>query len=126
MAENGKKILVVDDEPLVAETLIMAFEKAGFRCLAASDGSEAISATEEWRPDLILLDIMLPKINGYKVCRRLKSDERFKEIPIIIVSARTQEKDVVLGLESGADEYVTKPFEMKELVELVRRYLETT
>ena len=122
MAEK-KKILIVDDEPFIVETVKFSLEQAGYECLTAYDGIEAVKVTRGQMPDLILLDIMLPKMNGYKVCRLLKFDENFKHIPIIMLTARTQEKDRAIGMETGADEYMTKPFEMDDLIGMVERYL---
>jgi DNA-binding response OmpR family regulator len=121
--EPKKKILIVDDEVFIVETVKFALEHAGYECLVAGDGIEAIRLTRENNPDLILLDIMLPKLNGFKVCRLLKFDEKFKHIAIIMMTARTQEKDVALGLETGADEYMTKPFEIDAMLRLVRKHL---
>lgn len=124
MTERRKKILIVDDESFIVETVKFALEHAGYECLVAYDGIEAVKMTREHEPDLILLDIMLPKLNGFKVCRLLKFDEKYKHIVIIMMTARTQEKDRTLGLETGADEYMTKPFEIDNMLRLVRKYLE--
>ncbi len=114
------KILIVDDEPFIVETIKFSLEHLGFECLTAFDGLEAIKVAREEMPDLILLDIMLPKMNGYKVCRLLKFDEKFKHIPIIMLTAK---KDKTLGMETGADEYVTKPFDIDNVVSLIKKYL---
>jgi DNA-binding response OmpR family regulator len=82
-----------------------------------------LSQARKEKPDLIILDLMLPKLDGYKVCRLLKFDERYKHIPILMLTAKTQEKDKILGKETGADEYITKPFEMDYLMEKVKSYL---
>ncbi|MHB8836174.1 MAG: response regulator transcription factor [Candidatus Methylomirabilia bacterium] len=121
--ERKKKVLIVDDEVFIVETVKFALEHAGYECVAAYDGIEAVRLTREAGPDLILLDIMLPKLNGFKVCRLLKFDERFKHIPVIMMTARTQEKDRTLGKETGADEYMTKPFEIDEMLRLVKKHL---
>ena len=120
---DKKRILIVDDERDIADTIQFQLEFEGFECLAAYDGEEALSKAKNENPDLIILDIMLPKINGYKIARLLKFDESYKQIPIIMLTARTQEKDIKLGEETGADEYVTKPFDMDMLVALVKKYL---
>ncbi len=120
----AKKILIVDDEPLMVETINFSLTHEGFTCLVAYDGIEAIKKAREEDPDLIILDIMLPKMNGYKVCRLLKFDERYKHIPVIMLTARTQQKDREMGLETGADEYITKPFDMDKLIKLINHYLE--
>lgn len=118
-----KKVLIVDDEPDIVESLKFALELEGIECIVAHAGEEALVKAKNAMPDLILLDVMLPQINGYKVSRLLKFDQAYKQIPIIMLTARAQEKDREVGIETGADEYVTKPFAMGELVELVKRYI---
>jgi len=120
---DKKRILIVDDEQDIAETIQFRLELEGLDCLVAYDGEEALLKAKRENPDLILLDIMLPKINGYKIARLLKFDESYKHIPIIMLTARTQKTDIELGEETGADEYVTKPFDMDMLVALVKKYL---
>ena len=120
---NPKKILVVDDEVDLVETVRFPLEIEGFNVLVAYNGEEALNQARKENPDLILLDLMLPKLDGYKVCRLLKFDERYKHIPILMLTAKTQEKDKVLGMETGADEYITKPFEMDYLLKKVKEYL---
>jgi DNA-binding response OmpR family regulator len=119
----NKKLLIVDDEHDIVETLKFILESEGFDCLVAYDGEEALSLAKSESPDLIVLDVMLPKINGYKVCRLLKFDAKYKHIPILMVTARTQEEDKIIGEETGADEYVTKPFDIERLTSLVHKYL---
>jgi DNA-binding response OmpR family regulator len=123
MAEK-KRVLIVDDEPDIVESLKFNLELEGFDCLVAYDGEQALLKAKENNPDLILLDIMLPKMNGYKVSRLLKFDNNYKHIPIIMLTARTQKSDIKLGEETGAEEYVTKPFDMDELIGLVKKYLD--
>ena len=120
---SKKKILLVDDEVDLVETVRFPLEMQGFTVLVSQDGEDALKKAREEKPDLILLDLMLPKLDGYKVCRLLKFDERYKHIPILMLTARTQEKDKILGRETGADEYITKPFEMNELMEKVQSYV---
>ena len=120
---NPKKILVVDDEVDLVKTIQFSLEVEGYTVLVSNDGEDALSQARKESPDLILLDIMLPKLDGYKVCRLLKFDERYKHIPILMMTAKTQEKDKVLGMETGADEYITKPFDMDELMEKIKEYL---
>jgi len=117
------KILVVDDEADLVETIQFALELEGYNVLVASNGEEGLNIARQEKPDIILLDLMLPKLDGYKVCRLLKFDERYKSIPILMLTAKTQEKDKILGKETGADEYVTKPFDMDELMAKVKSYL---
>jgi DNA-binding response OmpR family regulator len=118
-----KKILVVDDEVDLVETLRFPLEMEGFDVLVSYNGEDALNKARKENPDLILLDLMLPKLDGYKVCRLLKFDERYKHIPILMLTAKTQQKDKLLGQETGADEYITKPFEIDELMKKIKTYL---
>jgi len=120
---SPKRILIVDDEPDLVETLRFPLEMEGYQVLVADNGEMGLNLARKERPDLIILDLMLPKLDGYKVCRLLKFDERFKEIPVLMVTAKTQEKDRLLGKETGADEYITKPFDIEQLLEKVKAYL---
>jgi two-component system alkaline phosphatase synthesis response regulator PhoP len=120
---SPKKILVVDDEVDLVETVRFPLEMEGFDVLVSYNGEDALNQARKENPDLIILDLMLPKLDGYKVCRLLKFDERYKHIPILMLTAKTQEKDKTLGMETGADEYITKPFEMDYLMEKVKVYL---
>jgi len=119
-----KKILVVDDEADLVETVRFPLELEGFNVLVSYNGEDALNQARKENPDLILLDLMLPKLDGYKVCRLLKFDERYKHIPILMLTAKTQEKDKLLGKETGADEYITKPFDIDELMKRVKAYLQ--
>jgi two-component system, OmpR family, response regulator RegX3 len=119
MAE-GPLILVVDDEQSYRDALRVALEREGFRVEVAADGAEAIERFDAGRPQLVLLDVMLPRISGVDVCRELRTRS---QVPIIMVTARTAEIDAVVGLEVGADDYVTKPFRLRELVARVRAAL---
>jgi DNA-binding response OmpR family regulator len=120
---SKKRILVVDDEVDLVETVRFSLELEGYDVLIAYNGEEALNQARKENPDLILLDLMLPKLDGYKVCRLLKFDERYKHIPILMLTAKIQEKDKVTGMETGANEYITKPFEMDELMKKVKGYL---
>jgi two-component system response regulator RegX3 len=113
-------VLVVEDEPSFAEALTIGLEREGFRVTIAVDGAAALAQFDEIAPDLVLLDLMLPRISGLDVCReiRLKS-----QVPIIMVTAKTSEVDTVVGLEVGADDYVTKPYRLRELVARMRAVL---
>jgi two-component system alkaline phosphatase synthesis response regulator PhoP len=117
------KILIVDDEPDLVETIRFSLELEGYNVLVATNGEEGLNLARQEKPDLILLDLMLPKLDGYKVCRLLKFDERYKHIPILMLTAKTQEKDKILGKETGANEYITKPFDMDELMAKIKSYL---
>ncbi|MBS3917458.1 MAG: response regulator [Deltaproteobacteria bacterium] len=120
---SKKRIMVVDDEVDLVETVRFSFELEGYDVLVAYNGEEALNQARKENPDLILLDLMLPKLDGYKVCRLLKFDERYKHIPILMLTAKIQEKDKVTGMETGANEYITKPFDMDELMKKVKNYL---
>jgi len=115
------RVLVVDDEPDLVRVLEFGLKASGYTVEVASDGQEGLKKAREIKPDVILLDLMLPKLDGYKVCRLLKFDDRFKHIPIIILSARTQEGDQTLALEMGANRFVTKPYDFSEIL----GYIET-
>ncbi|MCT6893295.1 MAG: response regulator YycF [Bombilactobacillus mellifer] len=116
----AKKILVVDDEKPITDIIKFNLNKEGFDVITAFDGEEALTKTEEESPDLILLDLMLPKIDGLEVARQIRKS---KNTPIIIISAKDDEIDKILGLEMGADDYVTKPFSNRELVARVKANL---
>jgi len=120
---NPKKILIVDDEVDLVETIRFPLEMEGYHILVSYNGEDALNQARKENPDLILLDLMLPKLDGYKVCRLLKFDDRYKHIPILMLTAKTQEKDKTLGMETGANEYITKPFEMDDLLKKVKAYL---
>jgi class 3 adenylate cyclase/CheY-like chemotaxis protein len=116
-------ILVVDDNPDNREILEAGLGSQGYATVSAVDGEEALQAAREHLPDLILLDVMMPKLDGFEVCRRLKADSNLPFMPIILVTAKVSLSDVVLGLEAGADEYLTKPLEQAALVARVRSIL---
>lgn len=120
---NPRKILVVDDEVDLVKTIQFSLELEGYKVLVSYNGEDALNQARKENPDLIILDLMLPKLDGYKVCRLLKFDEKYKHIPIMMLTAKTQEKDKVLGIETGADEYITKPFDMDVLMEKIKAYL---
>lgn len=117
------KILVVEDEDAIRGMLMMVLEQAGFAPIAAADAEEAQRVLDDNLPDLILLDWMLPGISGVEWARRLKKDQTYRELPIILLTARGEEEDKVKGLEIGADDYMTKPFSPKELIARVRAVL---
>ncbi|TGY88113.1 phosphate regulon transcriptional regulatory protein PhoB [Marinicauda algicola] len=116
-------VLVVEDEDALAELLQYNLKKEGFRVSLAADGEEAIMLVEERQPDVILLDWMLPKVSGIEVCRRLRGRQETRNIPIIMLTARGEEADRIRGLDTGADDYIVKPFLMKELFARVRAVL---
>jgi DNA-binding response OmpR family regulator len=114
------KILIVDDEPLIVESLIYSLEREGFQVKGIGDGSLVLDTVREYQPDLIVLDILLPGLNGIEVCKRLRAEST---IPIIMLTARGDELDRVLGLEVGADDYLPKPFSFRELLARIRAIL---
>jgi DNA-binding response OmpR family regulator len=117
---TAKTVLVVDDEPTLVATLRYNLEREGYRVLTAADGEAALAAARTERPDLVVLDLMLPVMDGLEVCRVLRNEMR---APILMLTARSEEVDKVVGLELGADDYVTKPFGMRELLARVRALL---
>jgi phosphate regulon transcriptional regulator PhoB len=114
------RVLVVEDERDVAELIRYNLTREGYDVVVAGSGGDAIKQAREVQPDLVLLDIMVPQVNGWEVCRRLKQDAETRAIPVIMVTGRVEEGDKVLGFEMGADDYVTKPFSPRELVARVR------
>jgi len=116
----ARTILVVDDEPTLRETLAEALDADGFRVVTAADGREALLRFREHRPDLIVLDLMLPELSGVEVCRIVRQESG---VPILMLTAKSSEIDKVLGLELGADDYVTKPFSLRELSARIRALL---
>ena len=118
-----KKILIVDDEQDIVESLKFVLEIANYSCYCAYNGEDGLRLAKEIVPDLIILDVMMPKINGYKISRLLKYDNKYKDIPIIMVTARSQLEDKMIGEETGVNEYITKPFELDAIVKKVEEYL---
>ena len=119
----AKRILIVDDEVQLVEMVKMRLEAAGYEVISAYDGREGFDKAKKDKPDLIILDLMLPKMDGYKVCGLLKNDARYNKIPIIMFTARVQEEDMRLGKDLGAEEYVTKPFDPKTLLLKIKKLL---
>ncbi len=119
----AQKILVVDDEAVLVETIAYNLEQSGYQVVTVADGSSALEAAHSESPDLIILDIMLPGIDGLEVCRQLRREHQTATIPIIMLTAKGDEIDKVVGLEVGADDYVTKPFGRRELLARVRALL---
>lgn len=120
---NKKRILLVEDEAPIRDMLRFALERAGYEILEAADVRSARILIADYRPDLILLDWMLPGISGIDYAHRLKQEELTQEIPIIMLTARAEEEDKILGLESGADDYITKPFSTRELLARIKAVL---
>ena len=118
-----KKIRIIDDEQDIVETLQFTLEAEGYDCSVAFDGEAGLNLAKEIHPDLIILDVMMPKINGYKISRLLKYDNAYKDIPILMITARSQNEDKAIGEETGADEYITKPFELDYVLNKVKEYI---
>lgn len=117
------KILVVDDEPDILQLTTLRLQAGGFQVVTASAGPEALDKARREKPDLIVLDLMLPGLNGYEICTMLKQDTRYQEIPIILFTAKAQEKDEKLGMECGANAYLRKPFKGEELEQKIQSLL---
>jgi len=121
---SEQKIMVVDDEPHLVRSLTFILEKAGYNVSSASNGEEALSKIQQSKPDLVFLDVMMPKKNGYAVCEEIKKSPELKDIYVIILTAKGQETDRSQGLKAGADEFITKPFSPLEIVARVKKILE--
>lgn len=120
MENNKTRILIVDDDVHIAELIALYMEKEGYETMEAHDGNSAIEMCKSFQPNMVLLDIMLPDVDGYQVCRQIR---QIGDVPIIMLTAKAETFDKVLGLEMGADDYVVKPFESKELVARVKAVL---
>ena len=119
----AKKILIIEDYANIVEILTMRLEAMGFIVLSASDGQEGLKMAREQQPDLIILDVLLPKMSGFKVSRLLKFDKRFSDIPIIMLTSRETKRHEQIGLETGVDEYVYKSDQKGTLLKLINKYL---
>jgi two-component system phosphate regulon response regulator PhoB len=119
----GQQILVVEDEEDILELVSFNLRKEGYRVRGVASGEAALQEARQFMPELIILDLMLPGANGFDVCKSLKSDQRTKAIPVIMLTARSEEVDIVTGLELGADDYLTKPFSPRVLIARVRAIL---
>lgn len=126
MSADKPSVLVVEDEPAQREVLIYNLEAEGYDVSKAVNGEEALLMVREEMPDLVLLDWMLPNVSGIEICRRLKSRSETRNVPVIMLSARSEEVDRVRGLENGADDYVVKPYSVAELMARVRNHLRRT
>ena len=119
----GKSILVVDDSPTDMRLITQALNGKGYRIITASDGEEALQTAQNEHPDLILLDVVLPKKNGFQVCRQLKTAPATQDISIILVTSKSQDSDRFWGLKQGADGYLTKPFDDSELLTTIAQFV---
>ena len=118
-----KRILIVEDEADLVKAIELRLTEEGFDVITSLDGEDALKKARRENPDLLILDLMLPKIDGYKVCRLLKFDQKYKNVPVIMLTARVEERDRNLGMEMGADEYITKPFEWNDLLAKILNFL---
>jgi DNA-binding response OmpR family regulator len=120
----SQHILIVDDEPSIVLSLEFLMRREGFEVSVATDGEEALQALARRTPDLVILDIMLPKLNGFEVCQRIRADARWRGIKVLMLTAKGRDTEVAKGLGVGADAYVTKPFSTRDLVAQVKQLLE--
>ncbi len=119
----AKKILIVEDYPATSEMMANLMKMEGFEAMIASDGMAGLKAAGSWHPDLILLDIMMPEMDGFEVCEKLKKNPETANIPVVIVSVRAADESVRKGRATGAVDYIPKPFDPFKLIELVKKYL---
>jgi DNA-binding response OmpR family regulator len=119
----GKKVLIVDDEPNIVAALEFLLEKNGYEVEVAANGVDALGLLDAFRPDLVLLDVMVPKLSGFEVCQRMRAEPKWQGIKIVMLSAKGREVEVSKGMSLGADLYVTKPFSSTELVATIRGLL---
>ena len=122
----NNKILIVEDEKDIRDLIIYALQAKGYETISADDGEKALKMLKENKPDLVILDWMLPSVSGLEICRNIRRDENIKNIPIIMLTAKITEDDKILGLDSGADDYITKPFSTAELTSRVKAILRRT
>ena len=120
---SAKKILVADDEPHILRIVKDKLSNAGFEVASVTNGEDALNAAINEKPDLIMLDVMMPKMSGFEVCQKINADETIKHIPVILLTARGQESDIKTGLEAGASEYITKPFSPRQMLAKVKEKL---
>lgn len=123
LAENGKKILIVDDEPHVIKSLTFVLTREGYDVSSAENGEDAMTKIRQSKPSLVFLDVMMPKKNGYEVCREVKEDSGLRDIRVIMLTAKGQETDREKGLDVGADEFMTKPFSPMGILDKVKELL---
>jgi len=117
------RILLVDDEPNVVKLLTMRLKLSGYDVITANNGQEGLEKAQQEKPDLIILDLMMPQLNGYEVCMMLKQDTRYRKVPIIVLSAKAQERDKQLGKECGSDAFLSKPYQPEALLSQIKALL---
>jgi DNA-binding response OmpR family regulator len=120
----ASRILIVDDEPNIILALEFLMRREGFEVAVAEDGERALQAMAEHRPDLVILDVMLPRLNGFEVCQRLRAQPAWRDVPVLMLTAKGHEAEMKKGLALGADAYMTKPFSTRDLVAEIRRLLQ--
>lgn len=123
MTDQKTKILIVDDEPNILLSLDLLMRRNGYDVFVARNGQEALELLKEQNPDLIILDIMMPDVDGYEICRIIKSSEQYKKCKVVFLSAKSKESDIEFGLSVGADAYLTKPFSTRMLVQKIKELL---
>ena len=121
MSNATKRILVCDDDPVILRLLQVNLELEGYEVLLAHNGEKAVEMADEHHPDLVILDIMMPRMDGYQTCARMKSNDETKDIPIVFLSAKAQQSDIEKGRKFGVEDYLTKPFDPGDLIEVVNR-----
>lgn len=120
---SSRKILVVDDEPFICRSLTFVLRKGDYEVLEARDGVEALAAIREHKPDLVFLDVMMPKVNGFEVTEQVRSDAALDDVQIVLLTAKGQDSDREVGKEAGADDYMTKPFSPSKILDRARQLL---
>lgn len=120
MERSAKKILIVDDEPNIVKILSARLKAEGFEVITANDGITGVHTVYRENPDLVIFDVMMPQMDGFKACQLLKSDPRYRDLPVLMLTAKTQEEDKSWGRMLGAMDYITKPFDSKELIEKIK------
>ncbi len=125
MATEGKRILICDDDPAILRVLEVNLEVEGYDVLLAHHGQEAYEVAVAEHPDLIILDIMMPRLDGYQTCEKLKSNDEVKDIPVVFLSAKAQQSDIDRGKAFGVADYLTKPFDPTDLLDVVERLLDS-
>ena len=123
MSADGKTVLVADDDPVILRLIQVNLELEGYDVFLAQNGEEAVELARAEKPDLVILDIMMPRLDGYQACERLKADDETRDIPVVFLSAKAQQSDIEKGKAFGVEEYLTKPFDPNDLVETVDRLL---
>ncbi len=119
----SRKILIVDDEVYILHILDFSLGAEGFEVITAADGEEALEKARTEKPDLVVLDVMMPKVDGFEACRRLKNDPETRELPVILLTAKGREVDRKMGIEVGADDYMVKPFSPSKLIQKIESFL---